>query len=163
MVGLSVVLEGGEGEGEAPSAEPRRRRGNAIVEEVISKTFNVPMLMNDPFAAGSSYSLTPPSPSPRFRPGFPVAGFLDRCFLCGTKLSPGKDIYMYRGDRGFCSEECRCRQILLEEEEEDEAFRREKNKNHNKRSSHCSSSAHPPSSPRNSSRRGSRNRASGEV
>ncbi|XP_022973721.1 uncharacterized protein LOC111472297 isoform X2 [Cucurbita maxima] len=41
--------------------------------------------------------------------------FLDRCFLCGQKLLPGKDIYI--GDKGFCSEECRCRQIFMDEEQ----------------------------------------------
>ncbi|GLT79369.1 hypothetical protein SLA2020_508600 [Shorea laevis] len=45
------------------------------------------------------------------------AAFLDHCFLCHQKLLPGKDIYMYKGDRAFCSEECRCRQILMDEEE----------------------------------------------
>ncbi|KAI4369554.1 hypothetical protein MLD38_017981 [Melastoma candidum] len=161
MVGLSIVLE--EGEGEAPVEDPchrcRGRHLNAIA--------NMSMLINNP-VAGSSSSSTPASstsPSPGFLPAFPVADFLDQCFLCRTKLSPGKDIYMYRGDRGFCSEECRCRQILLDEEE---SFRREnpnpnqkQNKNKN-RSSHCSSSVHTPSSSTNS-RRGSRNRASGEV
>ncbi|KAG6597533.1 FCS-Like Zinc finger 15, partial [Cucurbita argyrosperma subsp. sororia] len=43
--------------------------------------------------------------------------YLDRCFLCGQKLLPGKDIYMYEGDKGFCSEECRCRQIFMDEEQ----------------------------------------------
>ncbi|XP_074590398.1 FCS-Like Zinc finger 15-like [Curcuma longa] len=42
--------------------------------------------------------------------------FLDRCFLCRRKLQQGKDIYMYRGDRGFCSEECRRRQMFMDEE-----------------------------------------------
>ncbi|XP_022943365.1 uncharacterized protein LOC111448140 isoform X2 [Cucurbita moschata] len=41
--------------------------------------------------------------------------YLDRCFLCGQKLLPGKDIYI--GDKGFCSEECRCRQIFMDEEQ----------------------------------------------
>ncbi|KAL4386792.1 hypothetical protein GQ457_09G023870 [Hibiscus cannabinus] len=43
--------------------------------------------------------------------------FLQHCFLCKQKLLPGKDIYMYKGDRGFCSVECRCRQIFMDEEE----------------------------------------------
>ncbi|KAG6525697.1 FCS-Like Zinc finger 15-like [Zingiber officinale] len=42
--------------------------------------------------------------------------FLERCFLCRRKLQQGKDIYMYRGDRGFCSEECRRRQMFMDEE-----------------------------------------------
>ncbi|KAJ6848359.1 uncharacterized protein M6B38_273920 [Iris pallida] len=42
--------------------------------------------------------------------------FLDHCYLCRQRLLDGKDIYMYRGDRAFCSEECRFRQIFMDEE-----------------------------------------------
>ncbi|XP_042445977.1 FCS-Like Zinc finger 15-like [Zingiber officinale] len=42
--------------------------------------------------------------------------FLENCYLCRKKLQQGKDIYMYRGDRAFCSEECRRRQIFMDEE-----------------------------------------------
>ncbi|KAI4364456.1 hypothetical protein MLD38_020546 [Melastoma candidum] len=105
------------------------------------------VINNDPNSAAtstSSLSTVPPSPSAvAFRPG----GFLDQCFLCSTKLSPGKDIYMYRGDRAFCSEECRCRQILLDEED---AFGRGNNHGH------CSvggrAAPHPSSSRNNRSR-----------
>ncbi|XP_047339443.1 FCS-Like Zinc finger 15-like [Impatiens glandulifera] len=48
------------------------------------------------------------------------SGFLDNCSLCRRKLLPSKDIYMYKGDRAFCSEECRCRQIFMDEEEDDD-------------------------------------------
>ncbi|XP_020207576.1 FCS-Like Zinc finger 17 [Cajanus cajan] len=41
--------------------------------------------------------------------------FLKTCNLCNKQLSPDKDIYMYRGDQGFCSVECRNRQIVLDE------------------------------------------------
>ncbi|KAJ7963350.1 Protein of unknown function (DUF581) [Quillaja saponaria] len=41
--------------------------------------------------------------------------FLKTCNLCNKKFSPDKDIYMYRGDQGFCSVECRNRQIALDE------------------------------------------------
>lgn len=41
--------------------------------------------------------------------------FLDACFLCKKPLG-NRDIYMYRGDMPFCSEECRQDQI-----DEDEA------------------------------------------
>ncbi|KAJ1390571.1 Zf-FLZ domain [Sesbania bispinosa] len=41
--------------------------------------------------------------------------FLKTCNLCNRHLSPDKDIYMYRGDQGFCSIECRNRQIVLDE------------------------------------------------
>ncbi|XP_074560710.1 FCS-Like Zinc finger 17-like isoform X2 [Curcuma longa] len=46
------------------------------------------------------------------------SGFLKTCFLCKTELSPHKDVYMYRGDQGFCSEECRGHQILIDERKE---------------------------------------------
>ncbi|XP_059458650.1 FCS-Like Zinc finger 17-like [Corylus avellana] len=41
--------------------------------------------------------------------------FLKTCQLCNKKLCPDKDVYMYRGDQGFCSIECRSRQIALDE------------------------------------------------
>ncbi|KAF1892301.1 hypothetical protein Lal_00010765 [Lupinus albus] len=37
--------------------------------------------------------------------------FLRTCCLCKTHLTPGRDIYMYRGDTAFCSLECREHQI----------------------------------------------------
>jgi hypothetical protein len=51
-------------------------------------------------------------------PVFPVANFLSACCLCKRQLSHGKDIYMYRGDKAFCSEECRYQQILMDEQME---------------------------------------------
>ncbi|XP_062192924.1 uncharacterized protein LOC133896352 [Phragmites australis] len=47
--------------------------------------------------------------------------FLKACSLCRRELSPNKDVYMYRGDQGFCSEECRWQQILVDEAREREA------------------------------------------
>eukprot|EP00253_Pinus_taeda_P035338 PITA_35338 len=46
---------------------------------------------------------------------FPVAHFLRACYLCERPLNHGKDIYMYRGDKAFCSVECRYQQILKDE------------------------------------------------
>ncbi|KAL1548469.1 FCS-Like Zinc finger 15 isoform X1 [Salvia divinorum] len=51
------------------------------------------------------------------KPFSPASGFLENCFLCRHKLLPGKDIFMYKGDRAFCSVECRYRQIFMDEEE----------------------------------------------
>ncbi|MED6193455.1 hypothetical protein PIB30_019570 [Stylosanthes scabra] len=48
---------------------------------------------------------------------FPNSDFLSSCYLCRKKLH-GKDIYMYRGEKGFCSPECRSRQIMIEERKE---------------------------------------------
>ncbi|KAF0911334.1 hypothetical protein E2562_008223 [Oryza meyeriana var. granulata] len=58
----------------------------------------------------------PPAPVTR-RP----CSFLRACSLCRRELSPDKDVYMYRGDQGFCSEECRWHQILTDEAREQEA------------------------------------------
>ncbi|CAH1432079.1 unnamed protein product [Lactuca virosa] len=56
--------------------------------------------------------------------------FLSSCHLCNKRLND-RDIYMYRGEKAFCSPECRSRQIGMDE-------RREK---------HCSS--HASSTPSN--------------
>ncbi|PUZ70807.1 hypothetical protein GQ55_2G264800 [Panicum hallii var. hallii] len=52
----------------------------------------------------------------------PCGSFLRACSRCRRELSPNKDVYMYRGDQGFCSEECRWRQMLLDEAREHEAL-----------------------------------------
>ncbi|XP_009801353.1 FCS-Like Zinc finger 2-like [Nicotiana tabacum] len=44
--------------------------------------------------------------------------FLEACFLCKKQLGSNKDIFMYRGDTPFCSEECRQEQIEMDESEE---------------------------------------------
>ncbi|KAI4364795.1 hypothetical protein MLD38_020841 [Melastoma candidum] len=44
--------------------------------------------------------------------------FLDTCCHCNQPLRKNKDIYMYRGDTAFCSEECRQERIELEEQRE---------------------------------------------
>ncbi|KAG0575827.1 hypothetical protein KC19_5G033900 [Ceratodon purpureus] len=50
--------------------------------------------------------------------------FLDECSFCKRHLPKDKDIFMYRGDKAFCSVECRSQQMVLDE-----------------RSKNCSSSA----------------------
>ncbi|KAJ4829271.1 hypothetical protein Tsubulata_050193 [Turnera subulata] len=47
--------------------------------------------------------------------------YLKSCFLCNKTLSLDKDVYMYRGDQGFCSVQCRDRQIYSDEMRELEA------------------------------------------
>ncbi|KAM0020906.1 putative Zf-FLZ domain, FCS-Like Zinc finger/14 [Helianthus debilis subsp. tardiflorus] len=53
--------------------------------------------------------------------------FLRCCHECNKRLD-GRDVYMYRGERPFCSIECRARAIWMEqqqqEEEEEERRRR---------------------------------------
>ncbi|CAL9203734.1 unnamed protein product [Musa hybrid cultivar] len=41
--------------------------------------------------------------------------FLDSCNLCRKPLPRNHDIFMYRGDMAFCSEECRKEQIEMDE------------------------------------------------
>ncbi|KAI6693026.1 hypothetical protein NL676_020736 [Syzygium grande] len=112
MVGLSVVLEG-------------QRSGSSSVHSKKS-----PQVINKATMSMVINGAAPPSPTPTSSSSssfcrrnslpfsvFPAPAFLDQCFLCKNKLLPGKDIYMYKGDRAFCSVECRCRQIFMDEEE----------------------------------------------
>ncbi|KAI3848435.1 hypothetical protein MKW92_023095 [Papaver armeniacum] len=48
----------------------------------------------------------------------PPKDFLSFCFLCEKKLEEGNDIYMYRGEKAFCSSNCRSQEILFEEKME---------------------------------------------
>ncbi|KAF7003608.1 hypothetical protein CFC21_018907 [Triticum aestivum] len=45
---------------------------------------------------------------PLGEPGMPT---LDACALCSKPLARDSDIFMYRGDTPFCSEECRDEQM----------------------------------------------------
>ncbi|XP_058077119.1 FCS-Like Zinc finger 15 [Magnolia sinica] len=87
MVGLSILLE----------AQKTLNKSPQIISKITMRRPSSPSSMN------------PSSP-------LPAISFLDTCFLCNKRLSPGTDIYMYRGDRAFCSVECRCRQIFMDEE-----------------------------------------------
>ncbi|GAB4857736.1 hypothetical protein Ancab_015643 [Ancistrocladus abbreviatus] len=44
--------------------------------------------------------------------------FLEACFLCKKPLGDNRDIFMYRGDTPFCSEECRQEQMDIDEAKE---------------------------------------------
>ncbi|XP_055820662.1 FCS-Like Zinc finger 10-like [Solanum dulcamara] len=48
---------------------------------------------------------------------FPPSDFLRFCSSCRKKLD-GEDIYMYRGEKAFCSLDCRSEAILIDEEME---------------------------------------------
>ncbi|KAK9060593.1 hypothetical protein SSX86_021299 [Deinandra increscens subsp. villosa] len=48
---------------------------------------------------------------------FDDVDFLSSCYLCKKKLH-GLDIFMYRGEKAFCSEECRSKQISIDERKE---------------------------------------------
>ncbi|KAL3623571.1 hypothetical protein CASFOL_032387 [Castilleja foliolosa] len=47
----------------------------------------------------------------------PADDFLSSCHLCHKRLQ-GEDIYMYRGEKAFCSTECRYREIVMDERRE---------------------------------------------
>ncbi|KAJ1272433.1 hypothetical protein BS78_06G201300 [Paspalum vaginatum] len=48
---------------------------------------------------------------PLYEPSLPA---LDACALCARPLGRDCDIFMYRGDTPFCSEECRDEQMQLD-------------------------------------------------
>ncbi|KAJ9154519.1 hypothetical protein P3X46_027842 [Hevea brasiliensis] len=142
MVGLSIVLEAQKG------------GVNKKAPQVISKAT---MMINKPSSSSSSSSL-PSSSSLSSYLSFPVPTFLEHCFLCGQKLLAGKDIYMYKGDRAFCSVECRCRQIFMDEEEN---LRKENCSVAASKPTSASSSSSSSSSPASRHRKSTRNRAGG--
>ncbi|XP_038903293.1 FCS-Like Zinc finger 2-like [Benincasa hispida] len=77
-----------------------------------------PEISSHPFFSRSfrSLSLSAASRSSRFED--PPPHFLDSCFLCRKPLGNNIDIFMYRGDTPFCSEECRQEQIEIDEMKE---------------------------------------------
>jgi hypothetical protein len=54
---------------------------------------------------------------------FRVAEFLSCCDTCRRPLH-GKDVFMYRGERAFCSMECRYHAIVSDESREEDRKRR---------------------------------------
>ncbi|CAI9771309.1 unnamed protein product [Fraxinus pennsylvanica] len=46
---------------------------------------------------------------------YPFENFLSFCYSCKMNLGQGEDIYMYRGEKAFCSIECRYKEMMLEE------------------------------------------------
>ncbi|XP_076935185.1 FCS-Like Zinc finger 8-like [Bidens hawaiensis] len=40
--------------------------------------------------------------------------FVSICQTCKKSLGDGDDIFMYRGEKAFCSEECRCQEMFLD-------------------------------------------------
>ncbi|KAJ1420169.1 Zf-FLZ domain [Sesbania bispinosa] len=48
---------------------------------------------------------------------YPSSAFLSFCLQCNKKLDEGKDIYIYGGDKAFCS--LACREIMIDEEQEE--------------------------------------------
>ncbi|KAL6894515.1 hypothetical protein ACP4OV_008613 [Aristida adscensionis] len=44
-----------------------------------------------------------------------AGGFLSYCHACNKQLVHGNDVFIYRGDKAFCSSECRYREMLFDE------------------------------------------------
>ncbi|KAF3664522.1 putative MATE efflux family protein 9-like [Capsicum annuum] len=132
MVGLSVVLES------------YNKDISAITGGSSWQILNKASMVMKPTSP-----TTPSSPFSR-RKSPAACGFLDSCFLCKEKLLPGKDIYMYKGERAFCSVECRCKQILMDEEESIKTKKRDKKPQASTTSSNksCTSSSSSSSSSR---------------
>nr|GEU73470.1 hypothetical protein [Tanacetum cinerariifolium] len=47
-------------------------------------------------------------------PKSPWQSFLSFCHGCKKNLEDDCDIFMYRGEKAFCSEECRCKEMILD-------------------------------------------------
>ncbi|WCJ29786.1 hypothetical protein M5689_011398 [Euphorbia peplus] len=62
-----------------------------------------------PQATASSTAAAPP---------FPSDDILKSCYHCNKKLDGSKDIYIYRGEKAFCSLDCRSEEIMVDEEME---------------------------------------------
>lgn len=45
----------------------------------------------------------------------PASGFLSSCHACRRQLGHANDIFIHRGDKAFCSDECRYREMLFDE------------------------------------------------
>ncbi|KAJ8472195.1 hypothetical protein OPV22_026538 [Ensete ventricosum] len=119
----SIFHLGEEEGGEAPESAA------AITELDCPKYEGLRILLIQRSARRSDYVViksllkpcTPMASPPRF-------GFLRACCFCKRELSLHKDVYMYKGEQGFCSEDCRRRQILQDERSELEASTRERSK-----------------------------------
>ncbi|KAK9698886.1 hypothetical protein RND81_08G137800 [Saponaria officinalis] len=68
--------------------------------------------------------------------------FLESCALCHKPLGGNRDIFMYRGDTPFCSEECRQEQIDMDDaKEKNWNLKALRSKKDSKKSSSSSSSS----------------------
>ncbi|KAG7537203.1 Zf-FLZ domain [Arabidopsis suecica] len=100
MVGLSIVLEMTNNNNTLNNSD-----GGLIISPKVVNKANVIV------------TTTVTTDTTNLRRCYQDSGFLEHCFLCRRKLLPAKDIYMYKGDRAFCSVECRSKQMIMDEEE----------------------------------------------
>ncbi|KAL0906976.1 hypothetical protein M5K25_025511 [Dendrobium thyrsiflorum] len=54
--------------------------------------------------------------------GYSSEDFLRFCHACRKSLAQGEDIFMYRGERAFCSHECRQQEMISDAEETESCF-----------------------------------------
>ncbi|KAI3920636.1 hypothetical protein MKW92_020997 [Papaver armeniacum] len=87
---------------------------NSIFSQDSNNNNNI-ILGKPTFRVSEEGSFEPSSPKMSSIFSQESSNFLKACGLCRKKLSPEKNIYMYRGDQAFCSDDCRCRKILIEE------------------------------------------------
>ncbi|XP_010259499.1 PREDICTED: diacylglycerol kinase delta [Nelumbo nucifera] len=140
MVGLSILLEAHKNLNKSPQVINK-------ITMIMRPTPPPPPQPPPPPPPSSSSSSSSSLALCSSSSPLPEISFLDECFLCKQRLLPGKDIYMYKGDRAFCSVECRYTQIFMDEE----SVKRE----------NCSFAAMRPTSSSSRHRRGTRNRAGG--
>ncbi|KAL7127794.1 hypothetical protein ABFS83_14G275000 [Erythranthe nasuta] len=80
-----------------------------------------PLDLNSPYNGGldqkyMASAAAAATPRSQRRNSAEVTGnFLRVCSLCKRRLIPGRDIFMYRGDSAFCSQECRQQQMNKDE------------------------------------------------
>ncbi|KAK1366235.1 FCS Zinc finger [Heracleum sosnowskyi] len=67
--------------------------------------------------SGVFYAASPPVGEFAAKDVFGAGDFLSSCYLCKKQLH-GLDIFMYRGEKAFCSAECRYKQISTDEHKE---------------------------------------------
>ncbi|XP_052191893.1 FCS-Like Zinc finger 2 [Diospyros lotus] len=80
--------------------------------------------------------------------------FLEACFLCEKPLGQNNDIFMYRGNTPFCSQECRQEQIEIDEAKERSLKKLSSSSKRAPRQSKPAESTKKPSSPSKAVQRG---------
>ncbi|KAK4776474.1 hypothetical protein SAY86_005162 [Trapa natans] len=115
-----------------PLTECLSVREMELSEDYTCITFHGPNgrtthIFDDCVVEKNYFSVLPHKPKPpgnvMLPPHKPKQGkqsFLNFCYTCTKRLEQSKDIYIYRGDKSFCSQECRHREILLDGANEDD-------------------------------------------
>ncbi|KAL7085573.1 hypothetical protein ACP275_14G288700 [Erythranthe tilingii] len=91
--------------------------GGAAASEGVYQPFD----LNNPYNGGldqnymASAAAAAPPRGQRRNLAEITGNFLRACSLCKRRLIPGRDIFMYRGDSAFCSQECRQQQMNKDE------------------------------------------------